>query len=131
MSKKGKITSTGEPSEMMAAAAHEVPAATASAGVVSGLDRYLGHIAHLDLPLEVKINLIRVLHEMMRSFVDRAFGEDPVQLAVIQADIKNNIDASPKADMLNSSPHLNLDSKYLTGGLQRNAEPWQEKATEQ
>lgn len=42
---------------------------------------YLHHLAHLDLPLEAKIEMLGVLQEIMRSFVDRAFGDDPVQLA--------------------------------------------------
>ena len=45
------------------------------------LEAYLAHLAHLDIPLPVKIDLIRALHRIMQSFVDRAFGDDPAQLA--------------------------------------------------
>lgn len=41
--------------------------------------RYLHHLAHLDLPLEAKIEMLRAVQDIMRSFVDRAFGDDPVQ----------------------------------------------------
>jgi hypothetical protein len=45
------------------------------------LEAYLAHLVHLDLPLAVKIELIRALRQIMQSFVDRAFGDDPAQLA--------------------------------------------------
>jgi len=45
------------------------------------LEGYLAHLAYLDVPLPVKIELIRTLRQIMQSFVDRAFGDDPAQLA--------------------------------------------------
>ncbi|MFN3747030.1 MAG: hypothetical protein ACK4TL_20235 [Hyphomicrobiaceae bacterium] len=45
------------------------------------LEAYLAHLVHLDVPLPVKIELIRTLRHIMQSFVDRAFGDDPAQLA--------------------------------------------------
>ena len=45
------------------------------------LEAYLAHLAHLNVPLPVKIELIRTLRQIMQSFVDRAFGDDPAQLA--------------------------------------------------
>jgi hypothetical protein len=45
------------------------------------LEAYLAHLVHLDVPLPLKIELIRTLRQIMQSFVDRAFGDDPVQLA--------------------------------------------------
>ena len=45
------------------------------------LEAYLAHLVHLDVPLPVKIALIRTLRQIMQSFVDRAFGDDPAQLA--------------------------------------------------
>lgn len=45
------------------------------------LEAYLAHLVHLDLPLAAKIELIRTLRQIMQSFVDRAFGDDPAQLA--------------------------------------------------
>ena len=43
------------------------------------ISNYLGYIAHLDMPLAAKIEMIGALQQIMRSFVDRAFGDDPVQ----------------------------------------------------
>lgn len=45
------------------------------------LETYLAELAYLDVPLPVKIELIRTLRQIMQSFVDRAFGDDPAQLA--------------------------------------------------
>lgn len=45
------------------------------------LEAYLAHLVYLDLPLAAKIELIRTLRQIMQSFVDRAFGDDPAQLA--------------------------------------------------
>jgi hypothetical protein len=45
------------------------------------LEAYLAHLEHLDVPLPLKIELIRALRQVMQSFVDRAFGDDPAQLA--------------------------------------------------
>jgi len=45
------------------------------------LEAYLAHLVHLDVSLPVKIELIRTLRQIMQSFVDRAFGDDPAQLA--------------------------------------------------
>jgi len=45
------------------------------------LEDYLAQLAYLDVPLPVKIELIRTLRQIMQSFVDRAFGDDPAQLA--------------------------------------------------
>ena len=45
------------------------------------LEAYLAHLVHLDVPLPLKIELIRTLRQIMQSFVDRAFGDDPAQLA--------------------------------------------------
>lgn len=44
-------------------------------------DRYLSHLAHLNLPVERKRELVATVGQIMRSFVDRAFGDDAAQLA--------------------------------------------------
>lgn len=44
-------------------------------------DRYLSHLAHLNLSTERKRELIHAVGQIMRSFVDRAFGDDATQLA--------------------------------------------------
>lgn len=40
---------------------------------------YLGFIAHLDLPLSAKIEMVSAMRQIMASFVDSAFGDDPTQ----------------------------------------------------
>jgi hypothetical protein len=58
-------------------------AATSGANKPVGFDadRYLDLLAHLDLPIERKRELIHTVGAIMRSFVDRAFGDDAAQLA--------------------------------------------------
>ena len=58
----------------VAAGGHE--ASQPSAG---DLNAYLAHLAHLDMPPAMKIELIVALRAIMQNFVDRAFGDDPVQ----------------------------------------------------
>lgn len=61
------------------------PSSDASRGVPltpaipADLDRYRRHVAHLDMPEDRKADLLRAVWTMMGSFVDRAFGDDPVQ----------------------------------------------------
>ena len=62
------------------------PATTAEENIADEIDPaelegYLAELAYLDVPLPVKIELIRTLRQIMQSFVDRAFGDDPAQLA--------------------------------------------------
>ena len=45
------------------------------------LDRYRHHLAHIDMPEEQKDETILAVWRIMRSFVDRAFGDDAAQLA--------------------------------------------------
>lgn len=96
----------------------------------TGLERYLDHVAHLDMPVEMKIQLISALYDMMRSFVDRAFGDDPVQRA-LHRDNQNKTDTDKRPGMLKSEIDKHNQSKHLTHGFRRNAGPREEKATEQ
>jgi len=43
------------------------------------LDRYRIHLAHLNMPTERQTALLLALEHILASFVDRAFGDDPVQ----------------------------------------------------
>jgi len=96
----------------------------------SGFERYLDHVAHLDMSLEMKIKLISALHDMMRSFVDRAFGDDPVQLAM-HRDNQNKTDTDERPDMLKSEIAKHNRPNHLTSGFRRSAGPRDEKASEQ
>src|SRR5690606_21479071 len=49
------------------------------------LEKYRRHVAHLDMPEERKTELLRVIWNIMQNFVDRAFGDDPVQQALRRA----------------------------------------------
>ena len=85
--------------------APSAPADGAAAGedaVPAEFEKYLGHVAHLDMPLTAKIELIRAVRAIMQSFVDRAFGEDPTQLALAAAG-REESDAEPAADMIGLS----------------------------
>lgn len=49
-------------------------------------ERYRHHLAHLDMSEEAQNELLVVVHRIMESAVDRAFGEDAAQLARIAGD---------------------------------------------
>lgn len=51
----------------------------AEAAASDHMAAYLGHIAHLDMPLSAKIEMISALRQVMASFIDSAYGDDPVQ----------------------------------------------------
>ena len=83
--------------------------------------RYLHHLAHLDLPLKAKIELLRVVQDIMCSFVDRAFGDDPVQLALRDGDeirIAREADSGP---VVVSEDHNSTGDKALTGAFAERA----------
>jgi len=46
------------------------------------IEKYLPDVAHLNLTEQQKIELLRSVYLIMQSFVDRAFGVDPVQQAL-------------------------------------------------
>lgn len=50
------------------------------------LSQYLHHLAETEMPEHAKAEFLRAVHGIMQSFVDRAFGEDAVQLARKGAD---------------------------------------------
>jgi hypothetical protein len=75
---------------------------------------YLQHIALLDMPLECKIELLRVVQDIMRSFVDRAFGEDSVQLARKDGDEIKIARAGDSSPVVGSKDHTNTGDKALT-----------------
>lgn len=44
------------------------------------VERYRQHVEHLDISEDRKAELLQAVWHIMRSFVDRAFGDDPAQL---------------------------------------------------
>ncbi|MER2536510.1 MAG: hypothetical protein ABTQ31_15260 [Rhizobiaceae bacterium] len=87
---------------------------------IDNLEKYLVHIAHLDMALSMKIELIRVVGGMMQSFVDRAFGDDPVQQAMLDGDDENKTDAPGVSDVVNSRRSSDSENS-LTNYFRRNA----------
>lgn len=67
-----------------------------SRGAASDIDleKYRRHVAHLDMPEERKTELLRAIWNIMQNFVDRAFGDDPVQQALGRAGGKSEVDAA-------------------------------------
>ena len=45
----------------------------------SRLSKYRDHVAHLDMSEEAKDELLNIVWRIMGNFVDRAYGDDPVQ----------------------------------------------------
>lgn len=66
------------------------------------LEKYRRHVAHLDMPEERKTELLRAVWHIMQSFVDRAFGDDPVQQALRAGDKSDTKDAPAEKTMLES-----------------------------
>lgn len=82
---------------------------------------YLHEIAHIDLPLEAKIELLRVLEGIMQSFVDRAFGDDAVQLARKDGDEIQITRDGDSASVVVSEDHNNTGDMTLTGAFEQRA----------
>lgn len=51
----------------------------ADAAALDPIAGYLSFIAHLDMPLSAKIEMVSAIRQIMASFVDGAFGDDPIQ----------------------------------------------------
>ncbi len=59
------------------------------------IEKYRGFVNHFDLTDEQKVELIHIGWMMAESFVDRAVGGDPVQLALHERDGKRALASSP------------------------------------
>ncbi len=59
-------------------------------------EKYRPLVAEFDLTDEQKDELIDTVWSMMKSFVDASFGDDPVQLAVDQAEQEAGRDSTNK-----------------------------------
>lgn len=64
------------------------------------LEPYRRHLDHLDIPDEAKSALLAAVWQIMGSFVDRAFGDDPVQ------HLKGAVDGSAPKAALHAPPVL-------------------------
>lgn len=83
------------------------------------LEKYRRHVAHFDLPEEEKTELLRTIWQIMQSFVDRAFGEDSVQLAVEKSDAENEPEES--AVILSAHGSTIQNHQDLSGAFKRHA----------
>lgn len=63
------------------------------------IEAYRKYVDHFDIPEEQKIEFIHTVWRMMESFVDRAFGEDSVQLSLAS---KAKNDGQESGTMLSS-----------------------------
>lgn len=85
-------------------------------------DKYRHHVAHLDMPDDRKAELLFSVWQIMQSFVDRAFGDDPVQLALAarHVDALDEQDESAGPSVVGSSPNHDTQ-KGLTNAFRPNA----------
>ena len=78
---KSSDTTATKPKAAKKPSSARTPNSKATKPELKPLEGYLAELAYLDVPLPVKIELVRALRQIMQSFVDRAFGDDPAQLA--------------------------------------------------
>ncbi len=73
------------------------------------LQKYLPYVEAFDLTEAQKAELIHSVWSLMEGFVDRAFGDDPVQLCLAE---QASLDSNGAEDALESQPHsLSIDFK--------------------
>lgn len=83
----------------------ETGALPAPVSVEFDADRYRHHVAHLNMTPTQEHDVLDAVWRMMRSFVDRAFGDDAVQLARNAGDSDGEmreVDASVRLDSMQS-----------------------------
>ncbi|GLQ36783.1 hypothetical protein GCM10007908_04030 [Rhizobium albus] len=91
------------------------------------MDGYLSHIAHLDLPLSAKIEMVSILHEIMRSFVDRAFGDDAAQLARKGGDEIDLVREASVSRVISSGHHNTLGDNTLSAAFEQRTDRGRQK----
>lgn len=86
------------------------------------LDPYCRHLDHLDLGEDAKTELLLCLWQIMGSFVDRAFGDDPVQHVLGAVDRSDGKDTPVIPPVIESAPiQPTTDKIALSGAFQLNA----------
>ena len=63
------------------------------------IQKYRKHVEAFDLTDHQKDELIRVVQSIMQNFVDRAFGDDPVQMCQTLNGSKRALDAPVVIDL--------------------------------
>jgi hypothetical protein len=94
------------------------------------VEQYLHHLAHLDMALPLKIALVRSVRDLMQGFVDRAFGDDPSQLALQAGGNWNKTDSALPDEMVDWPLDSPTNPDMLTCDFRHNAETQEEKANE-
>jgi hypothetical protein len=83
------------------------------------LARYRRHVEHFDLPEAKKDELLRAVWRMMKSFVDRAFGDDPVQHCLPHVDDRKETSEADSLSMVESGlPSTTTEQDDLPGAFQ-------------
>lgn len=82
------------------------------------VEKYRRYVDHFDISEKDKVELIHTVWRIMESFVDRAFGLDPVQQQRLLASAANSNDAD---DGLESKAPAAADA------FERSANPSEEK----
>ena len=98
------------------------PVSTVASDVVFDAEKYRHHVAHFDMPDDRKAELLFAVWQIMQSFVDRAFGDDPVQLALAarHVDALDEQDESAGPSVVGSS-HNHDNQQGLTNAFRPNA----------
>ena len=73
------------------------------------LERYRHHVAHLDIPEEHKTDMMLAVWRMMQNFVDRAFGDDPVQRSGCLAGNRHAVDEAPALPVIDCPTNAPAD----------------------
>ncbi len=97
------------------------PASGEHAAVGIDADRYLHHLVHLNLPIESKRELVRMVGQIMRSSIDRAFGDDAAQLAIKDGDEIQVARESRFPAVVSSGHHINPGDRALRAAFQKGA----------
>jgi hypothetical protein len=95
------------------------PASGETISVGTEADRYLHHLARLDLSLESKRELVRIIGTIMRSFVDRAFGDDATQLVRKDGDEIQVARETRFPAVVSSGHHNNPGERVLKAAFQK------------
>ena len=98
------------------------PSPPVAPDAVFDADKYRHHVEHLDMPDDRKAELLFSVWQIMQSFVDRAFGDDPVQLALAarHVDALDEQDESAGPSVVGSS-HNHDNQQGLTNAFRPNA----------
>lgn len=85
-------------------------------------EKYRHHVAHIDMPDDRKAELLFAVWQIMQSFVDRAFGDDPVQqvLRVRHVDALSMEDETAGPSVVGSSETHDKQQR-LTSAFRPNA----------